>query len=114
MKKMAAGRDKAGVSRIGRRPFLAGVGATGLAAATAIFGSAVPASALVAAGCCRLYCKSSKDLYLCEMETYYAWTCTVTGTGGKPVASCTCCEHGSPGTAGCSSINYSTADCVNY
>lgn len=110
MKKDLQQSHQGGVPAPGRRGFLAGVGAAGLTAATAIFGFASPASA-VTVGCCGLYCPSSHSLYECEQCTlHYVWTCTVKGANGKPMGSCTCCECEPNGH--CNGTNWSNADCT--
>lgn len=110
MKKDLQQSHTGGVPAPGRRGFLAGVGAAGLTAATAIFGFASPALALVTVGCCNMYCSSSHSLYQCEHCThYYVWTCTVKNSSGKPVGSCTCCEC--EPTGNCNSASWSVADC---
>ncbi len=104
---------KGGV-RIGRRHFLAGAGASGLAAAGVVFGFAKPALALVNAGCCTLYCNPSHNLSQCETGTYYVWECTES----SGYLYCNCCEHGNPGyrcsktpCQNCNSSNYSSYSC---
>lgn len=93
--------------RPGRRRFLAGVGAGGLATAGTVFGFASPASALVKAGCCTLCCKPSHSLSTCESGSHYVWECTES----SGFLYCNCCEHGSPCTKGCNSSNYSSYQC---
>ena len=113
MKKDLQQSHPGGVPAPGRRGFLAGVGAAGLTAATAIFGFASPALATVKVGCCNLYCSPSNTLYQCEhCFTTYTWTCTVNGANGKPLETCYCCECGKPPLFGCNSSNWSTADCT--
>jgi hypothetical protein len=95
----------------GRRRFLAGVGAAGLTAATAVFGFASPALALVTVGCCSMYCPSSHSLTECRACTWhYIWTCTVKNASGKPVGSCTCCEC--EPTGNCNGTSWASADCT--
>ncbi len=93
--------------RLGRRRFLTGVGAGGLATAGTVFGFATPASALVAYGCCTLCCKASHSLSTCESGAHYVWECTES----SGFLYCNCCEHGSPCTNGCNSTHYSSAQC---
>lgn len=92
--------------RVGRRRFLGGVGASGLAAAGVVFGFAGPAQALVPVGCCTLCCKSTGSLGSCESGSHYVWSCTIEND-----LICDCCEHGNPCSTGCNSSNYSTAYC---
>jgi hypothetical protein len=91
----------------GRRTFLAGIGATGLAAAATIFGRATPASALVNAGCCTLCYSpsSSHTMAQCESGTYYRWSCNYSGG-----VYCDCCEHGTLGD-NCIGVTYSKYSC---
>jgi hypothetical protein len=91
-------------SRVDRRRFLGGVGASGLATAAVLFGrseSAMAASDLHKVGCCCLSYPSSHDIYSCESGNHYVWGC------GKVVnhrlIRCDCCEHYNP--------NYSTGYC---
>ncbi len=91
---------------LGRRGFLTGVGAGGLATAGAVFGFAPPASALVSRGCCNLCCSPSHSLGSCETGSYYEWECTESGG----FLYCNCCEHGSP-CSKCNSSNYSSYSC---
>lgn len=113
MKKDLRQSHTGGVPAPGRRGFLAGVGAAGLTAATAIFGFASPALANVTVGCCSLDCSPSHSLSQCETcVIHYVWTCTQLNANGKPVGSCTCCECGNPGGGNCNSANWSSANCV--
>lgn len=91
---------------LGRRGFLTGVGAGGLATAGAVFGFTPPASALVSRGCCNLCCSPSHSLGSCETGSYYEWECTESGG----YLYCNCCEHGSP-CSKCNSSNYSSYSC---
>ena len=91
----------------GRRRFLAGIGATGLAAAGTVFGRATAASALVKAGCCNLCYSSSSShtMAQCESGRYYVWYCNYSGG-----VYCTCCEHGTTADS-CSGVTYSKYSC---
>jgi hypothetical protein len=93
--------------RPGRRRFLAGVGASGLATAGVVFGFATPASALVSYQCCNLCCSPSHTLSECESGSYYVWECTTSGG----YLYCNCCEHGNPCSYGCNTYHYSSAQC---
>lgn len=90
----------------GRRGFLAGVGASGLATAATIFGQATPASALVNAGCCNLCFSPSHSVSQCETGTYYVWSCPY----GSEFLYCNCCEHGTSGD-NCIGVTYSSYSC---
>lgn len=91
---------------VGRRGFLAGIGASGLATAATLFGQATPAYATVPAGCCNLCFKPSHSLSQCETGTYYMWACAY----NSDFLFCYCCEHGTSG-ANCSGVTYSSYDC---
>jgi len=93
--------------RVGRRWFLSGLGASGLASAAAVFGFTPSASALVSAGCCNLCCSPSHSVSTCESGSHYVWQCSE-----SYYLFCNCCEHGSPCVYGCSSSRYSSYSCA--
>ena len=95
-------------SHVVRRRFLGVVGGGGLATAATVFGFASPASArTIPYGCCHLCCRPiGKTLSQCESGFHYVWRCTERGG-----ATCTCCEHQSPCSDGCSRIHYSVYRC---
>jgi len=97
-----------GIPRAGRRRFLGGIGAGGLATAATVFGFGSSASAsTVPYGCCHLCCRNSgHTLVQCESGFHYVWTCTE-GNGTH----CTCCEHQSPCHDGCGGTHYSVGKC---
>jgi hypothetical protein len=95
-------------SRPGRRRFLGGLGASGLAAAVAVFGRADPAYALVTVVCCHLCFSPSHSEQECETGRHYVWTCGRTVNGR--LQQCWCCEHGVT-TATCTGVQYSSALC---
>lgn len=100
-----------GIPRVGRRRFLGGIGAGGLATAATVFGFASPASATtVPYGCCHLCCKpSGHTLAQCETGPayFYVWACRESnGT------TCKCCEHHSPCYHGCNSTSFSVGKCT--
>jgi hypothetical protein len=106
---MTERKDASGDGRrkgLGRRRFLSGVGASGLATAMAVFGSATPASALVAAGCCNLCRSRSGTFAQCSSGTHYVWSCSI---GGSAFLHCTCCEHGAK--SGCAHVTQSWYEC---
>lgn len=75
------------VRGIRRRRFLMGLGAGGLAAAEALFGS-TPDAAAAYCGCCHLaHCPPNTSYSGCRSVWNYTWTCS---PGGG--ASCACCE----------------------
>jgi hypothetical protein len=83
--------DAAKAHRVGRRRLLGGVGASGLAAAVAVFGRSSPAFA-GNYGCCNLYVSPPNISYAtCTTSSttlsYYNWSCS---SGGY---SCQCCEQ---------------------
>ena len=104
--RLSLGKDGETGHRVGRRRFLGGMGAGGLATAAAVFGFTPDASALVDEGCCTLFCKPTHNLSQCETGSHYVWECTESGG----FLYCNCCEHGNPG-AGCNSSNYSSYSC---
>lgn len=76
---------------VGRRRILGGLGASGLAAAVAVFGRSSPAFA-ENFGCCSLYFDPPNISYpVCTTVTatlsYYLWNCST------PQWSCKCCEQ---------------------
>jgi hypothetical protein len=91
-----------------RRRLLGGIGASGLAAAAAVFGRADPAQALVQVVCCHLCFNPSHSEQECETGTHYVWTCSQ--TVNNRLNQCWCCEHGVT-TATCSGVQYSSALC---
>ena len=76
--------------RSGRRRILAGIGASGLAAAVATFSRATSASAAGDQGCCGLENPPGdpnfRSYSWCQARASYIWNCTV-GT-----RDCACCE----------------------
>jgi hypothetical protein len=76
--------------RAGRRRFLGGLGAGGLAVAGAVFGRATPALANVVYQCCNLVKEPSHNLTQCQTGPHYTWSCS--GGGGNHLV-CQCCEH---------------------
>ena len=93
--------------RTGRRGFLTGIGAGGLATAAAVFGFARPPGR-VHVGCCLFCCSPTHTLSECETGTYYMWACA-DSTGGT----CICCDHGfNPSCEhGCDDSHYTHASC---
>ena len=90
---MSEQSERRTTGRFGRRRVLGGIGASGLAAAVAVFGKGSPAFA----GnwyCCNLIfhppnmsmsaCQSSHG----ENESWYTWTCARSAS-----LDCACCEH---------------------
>lgn len=91
----------------GRRGFLRGIGAGGLATAATVFGFAPSASAVVRVGCCTICCSPTHSLSECETGNYYVWTCT-----NSTIGTCYCCEHGrNPCNHGCDHNHYSSYTC---
>jgi hypothetical protein len=90
----------------GRRAFLGGVGASGLATAATLFGQATPAAATVAAGCCNLCFSPTHSVAQCETGQYYVWSCPY----GSQYLYCNCCEHGASGD-NCNHVTYSSYSC---
>lgn len=89
-----------------RRRFLGGVGASGLAAAAAVFGSPTPALGEVQAQCCSL-CKTPSTYSRCTTGTYYVWTCY---PGQSQYLHCHCCEHGTTRST-CTGVDRSAYKC---
>jgi len=92
---------------------LGGIGASGLAAAMAVFGRSTEAAAsvspnLVTVVCCNLCFSPSHSELECETGTHYVWTCARTVNGR--LQQCWCCEHGNS-SGGCSGVQYSSALC---
>jgi hypothetical protein len=73
--------------RVRRRRFLSGVGATGLAAAVAVFGRSTAASATYNVGCCTLQFTPTKTIAQCLAGRHYVWYCSHAG-----YVQCQCCE----------------------
>jgi len=73
---------------LGRRRILAGVGASGLAAAIAVFGRSGSAAAAPSYryGCCNLAFAPSGTLSSCLSGSHYVWYC------GLNELQCECCE----------------------
>lgn len=98
------GRKK---SRVGRRRFLSGMGAGGLAAAAVVFGKPTAASASYTLNCCHLCFAPSISMSTCQSASrHYVWGCTASGG----FLHCTCCERGAT-TATCSGVNASAGSC---
>ncbi|HEX6681243.1 MAG TPA: hypothetical protein VF062_00495 [Candidatus Limnocylindrales bacterium] len=81
-----------GKPRVGRRRLLAGVGASGLATAIAVFGRASAAQAY-RYGCCNLIFRNNLSMGGCmnsstSNHSYYVWYCAYTSR-----LDCSCCEH---------------------
>lgn len=92
---------------VARRRFIGVVGGGGLTTAAMVFGFAPPASArTVPYGCCHLCCRPRNTVAACENGFHYVWRCSGNGK------TCTCCEHKSPCTYGCSSVHYSSVRCT--
>jgi hypothetical protein len=74
-----------------RRGFLTGLGAGGLTAASAIFGSEPAAAA--SCGCCFLtHCPPNTDMGSCRSYSdHYVWSCSVNN-----YLWCSCCEDHTP------------------
>ncbi|GAA0915209.1 hypothetical protein [Virgisporangium aurantiacum] len=77
-------------ARTRRRSVLAGVGASGLAAAAAVFGSGSPAHAANWACCTLVFVPPNVSYSSCIAAKHYVWQCTF-GTVG-PVYRYNCCE----------------------
>jgi hypothetical protein len=76
----------------GRRRFLTGLGASGLAAAVATFVKADPALATYGYGCCTLALPSGSISY-CRAHATYIWYCAKSAS-----FDCECCEVKSGGS----------------
>ncbi|MBE1492784.1 hypothetical protein [Plantactinospora soyae] len=74
----------------GRRKVLAGVGASGLAMAAAVFGRSTPAQAANHACCTLVFVPPNVSYASCTSGRHYVWQCTF-GTVG-PVYRYNCCE----------------------
>jgi hypothetical protein len=77
----------------GRRQFLRGVGASGLAAAAVVFGRQQAALASACTGnhlCCNLALPYAPGRY-CYTGHYYSWVCSCSKNGFA--YSCECCEN---------------------
>jgi hypothetical protein len=81
------GHTSAGTS-IPRRRFLAGLGASGLVVAEALFGRTAAAEASGDCSCCNLvYCPPNTTYDSCTSTCHYLWGCAGSGT-----ITCNCCE----------------------
>lgn len=83
------------VPRAGRRRFLTGIGATGLAVAAATFGRSTPAFAVDTDYCCDLRHPPGDDCFIasfatCEADMSYTWSCKL--PKNNPPLLCQCCE----------------------
>jgi hypothetical protein len=82
--------DGARKTRVMRRRFLGGMGASGLAAAGVIFGRAPAAYAEVDVDCCHLCGSPSISLSTCRgYSKHYVWECEKNSS-----VYCLCCETG--------------------
>jgi hypothetical protein len=102
-----SGAEGRGKERVGRRRFLGGVGAGGLAVAATVFGRATPASAAtVPYGCCTLcLTSSSRSLASCQTGSYYTWVCN------RGTQICECCEHYDGNGTNCAHTQWSKGLC---
>jgi len=83
--------EKSTRHKFGRRRFLAGIGASGLAVAAATFGRSTPAFA-ASCGCCNLaHCPPNTSYSGCMDHATYSWRCYYS-SGGYPWQ-CQCCEQ---------------------
>jgi hypothetical protein len=82
--------DGAGKGRVRRRRLLGGLGATGVAAAVAVFGRSTPASAYNVA-CCHLDLPPTWSVSRCRGVPHYVWHCWHAG-----YVRCQCCEAKDP------------------
>lgn len=82
--------DKVTNMRTSRRRVLAGMGVSGLAAATAVFGRSTPANAANWACCTLDFVPPNVSYASCVSGNHYVWQCTF-GTVG-PVYRYNCCE----------------------
>jgi hypothetical protein len=109
-----AGPASIGWARTGRRRFLAGVGATGLAVATATFGRSTPAFAATSEGCCDLTHPPGNDCYTsyttCSADAAYIWVCT---WNVRPPQTCHCCESKAHSNDHICPHGKSSASCTN-
>jgi hypothetical protein len=84
--------DKSGTGRPAgprrrRRWFLGGIGASGLAAAAAVFGRSNPALAAYNVACCHLTFRPTRTISQCLSAIHYVWNCSHAG-----YVRCQCCE----------------------
>jgi hypothetical protein len=70
----------------GRRRILAGIGASGVAAAVAVFGRSGAADAIPGYGCCNLQYRPTVSVSSCLSGKHYVWYC------GLNELQCQCCE----------------------
>jgi len=82
--------SKQGSGSFGRRRILAGIGASGVAAAVAVFGRSGPADAIGGYGCCNLQYPPSVSVSSCLNGRHYVWYC------GLNELQCQCCEVKDP------------------
>jgi hypothetical protein len=83
---MSDDRIEKKVGRVRRRRLLGGVGASGVAAAIAVFGRSSPAEAYVYA-CCHLEFHPTWSIRDCLNTYHYVWHCWHAG-----YVRCQCCE----------------------
>ncbi len=85
---MSDGRTEKKAGQVRRRRLLGGVGASGIAAAMAVFGRSSPAAATYNVACCHLTWSPTKTISQCLAATYhYVWHCWHAG-----YVRCQCCE----------------------
>ncbi|MBF9132831.1 hypothetical protein I0C86_28310 [Plantactinospora sp. S1510] len=83
----SAGDDGVQHRKTGRRRIFAGIGASGLAAAVAVFGRSGPAAAAYAYACCSLEFHPTMSVSACKSGSHYVWHCWHAG-----YVRCQCCE----------------------
>ena len=81
-----SGGSKGMAENVGRRRILAGIGASGLAAAVAVFGRSGAANAIPGFGCCNLAFTPTGSVSSCLNGNHYVWYC------GLNELQCQCCE----------------------
>lgn len=107
-----AGTDRE--SAVGRRGFLSGLGASGLAVAIAVFGRSSPAVADIGIQCTRVQCccicsgvRRVSYLECINCGRTYVWQCTQ--PDGRNA--CRCCECGNT-SGGCSGVTKNGVRCT--
>ncbi|GAA0958990.1 hypothetical protein [Virgisporangium aurantiacum] len=84
---MSDDRIEKKVGQVRRRRLLGGVGASGIAAAIAVFGRSGPAAAAYQYACCHLQFHPTKSISYCLGTYHYVWHCWHAG-----YVRCQCCE----------------------
>jgi hypothetical protein len=73
--------------KVRRRRIFAGIGASGIATAVAVFGRSTPASADYTYACCHLSFRPTYTVAQCKSGNHYIWYCWHAG-----YVRCQCCE----------------------